>query len=87
MIMKEVRTKGNSNQVGIIVDEVSGRAIHIQLGNEVITRSSATTATVTVATATAFTTVALMVEQQGIDSCSDVECYLSQQNREVLVHL
>lgn len=77
--MKVVPTKGNSNQVGIIVDIVTSRAIHIQLSNEVITGDTAIT--------TAITTVALVVEQLGIDSYSDVGCYLSQQDREVPVHL
>jgi len=51
MIMKEVPTKGNSNQVGIIVDEVSSRTIHIQLSNEVIAGDTAiTTAIITTVT-------------------------------------
>lgn len=80
MIMKEVPTKGNSNQVGIIVDEVSSRTIHIQLSNEVIAGDTAITTAI-------ITTVTFVVKQLGIDSCSDVGCYLSQQDREVLVHL
>ena len=69
MIMQKKTTKGNSNQVGIIVDEVSSHAIHIQLSNEVIIAGDTA----------AITTVTLVVKQLGIDSCSDVGCYLLQQ--------
>ena len=53
--MKKVPTKGNSNQVGIIVDEVSSRTIHIQLGNEVIAGTTATTTAI-------ITTVTMVVK-------------------------